>query len=90
MNVDDHPVRKAVMTGKAVTSQLVAVRNPGAHQLRWMLVNAEPLLREDGNLYMAICTYHDITERKHAEELRAAYEKLKKETEEREKAERHG
>ena len=68
LDVDGHPVRKAVLTGKAVTSQLVAVQNPGAQGLTWMLVNAEPLLREDGSVHMVICTYHDITERKVAEE----------------------
>jgi PAS domain S-box-containing protein len=48
LHVDDHPVRKAAMTGKPVTSRLVAVRNPGANELTRMLINAQPLLREDG------------------------------------------
>ena len=68
LDVDDHPVRKVALTGKPVIDQLVALRNPGANDLTWMLVNAEPLLREDGTLYRIICTYHDITERKQAEE----------------------
>jgi PAS domain S-box-containing protein len=77
LHVDDHPVRKAAITGKPVKSQLVAVRNPGAYQLTWVLINAEPLLREDASVYMVICTYHDITERKLAEEaLRKAHDEL--------------
>ena len=87
LNVDDHPVRKAAMTGKAVTGQLIAWRNPGAHQLRWMLINAEPLLREDGSVYMVICTYHDITERMLAEEaLRKARDELELRVQERTEA----
>ncbi|MDY9927175.1 GAF domain-containing protein [Methanosarcina sp.] len=38
LHVDDHPVRKAVKTGKPVKGQLVAVRNPGANELTWMLI----------------------------------------------------
>ena len=38
LHVDDHPVRKVMMTGKSVKSQLVAVRNPGANELTWMLI----------------------------------------------------
>jgi PAS domain S-box-containing protein len=69
LHVDDHPVRKAAITGKSVKSQLVPVRNPGANELTWMLVNAEPILKEDGSVHRVICTYHDITERKLAEEM---------------------
>ena len=68
LHVDDHPVRKAVRTGKPVKGQLVAVQNPGANELTWMLISAEPVLKEDGHIYRVICTYHDITERKRAEQ----------------------
>lgn len=68
LHVDDHPVRKAAMTGKPVKNQLAAVRNPGAKEQTWMLISAEPLLKEDGSVYRIICTYYDITERKRAEE----------------------
>lgn len=68
LDVDNHPVRKAVRTGKPVKGQLVAVRNPGSNELTWLLISAEPILKEDGHIYRVICTYHDITERKRAEE----------------------
>ncbi|HMK46612.1 MAG TPA: PAS domain-containing sensor histidine kinase, partial [Methanocella sp.] len=67
LHVDDHPVRKASTTGKPVKNQLVAVRNPGAGDLTWMLISAEPLLKDDGGIYRVICTYHDVTERKRTE-----------------------
>ena len=68
LHVDDHPVRKVGLTGNPVKDQLVAVRNPGANKLTWMLISAEPILKEDGHIYRVICTYHDITERKKAED----------------------
>lgn len=75
--VDDHPVRKAALTGEPVKNQLVGVRPPGATELTWMLVSASPLLGRDGNVEHLICTYHDITERKRAERaLHEANERL--------------
>ena len=77
LHVDDHPVRKVVMTSKPVKDQLVAVRNPGANELTWMMVSAEPVMKEDGHIYRVICTYHDITEQKKAKEaLLEAHEEL--------------
>jgi len=84
LHVDDHPVRKVVKTGKPVKGQLVAVRNPGANELTWMLISAEPVLKEDGHIYRVICTYHDITERKRAEEaLKKAHDTLEEKVKER-------
>ncbi len=51
LHIDDHPVRKAAITGKPVKNQLVGLRNPGANELTWLLVSAEPILKEDGQIY---------------------------------------
>jgi PAS domain S-box-containing protein len=67
LDVDDHPVRKAVLTGQAVRNKLVGVRLPSGGALRWMLISAEPVPRADGHRAI-ICTYHDVSERKVAEE----------------------
>jgi PAS domain S-box-containing protein len=67
LHVNEHPVRKAAITGKPVMNQLVGVRNPGANRLTWMLVSAEPLLNENNRNNMIICTYYDITESKNSE-----------------------
>jgi PAS domain S-box-containing protein len=67
LHVDDHPVRKAAPTGRAVRNKLVEVRLPSAGDLRWMLISAEPIPQADGRRAI-ICTYHDVTERKRAEE----------------------
>jgi PAS domain S-box-containing protein len=68
LEVDEHPVRKATLTRAAVRDMLVAVQCPGCTDRKWMLVSAEPLLDEEGNLQRLICTYHEITDRKQAEE----------------------
>jgi two-component system CheB/CheR fusion protein len=65
--LDDHPVRKAALTGQAVRNKLVGVRLPSGGALRWMLVSAEPIPRA-GQRRAIICTYHDVSERKAAEE----------------------
>ncbi|HMA97431.1 MAG TPA: PAS domain S-box protein [Polyangiaceae bacterium] len=68
LHVDDHPARKAALERKSVDNQLVGVRLPRGGELIWMLVSAAPLLRDDGTIENLICTYHDITDLKHAEE----------------------
>jgi PAS domain S-box-containing protein len=66
--VNDHPVRKASLTGKPVRNQLVRVKRPADGEELWLLVSAEPILKPDGRLHQMICTYYDITDRKRAEE----------------------
>ena len=67
LTIDEHPDQKAMMTGKPVRNRLVAVRNPGEKELKWMLISAEPMLKEDGSINMVICTYHEVTDLKNAE-----------------------
>ncbi|HWQ18780.1 MAG TPA: PAS domain S-box protein [Methanotrichaceae archaeon] len=67
LHVDNHPVRKAALTGKPVRNQLVGVRLPSGGDLTWMTISAEPILKPDGRVDLMICTYHDITERKQME-----------------------
>jgi PAS domain S-box-containing protein len=68
LGVDEHPVRKAARTRAAVRDVLVAVQCPGRADWKWVLISAEPILNAQGNLHRLICTYHDVTERKQAEE----------------------
>lgn len=69
LDVDEHPVRKAAVTGIAVRNRLVGVRSPLGGPIKWMLISAEPILKQDGRRGLLICTYHDITGRKQAEEI---------------------
>jgi PAS domain S-box-containing protein len=83
LHVDDHPVRKAAMTGQPVRNKMVGVRLPAGGDLTWMLISAEPILKPDGRIDMVICTYHNITERKRAEKaLQEAKEELEVSAEE--------
>ena len=68
LDVDEHPVRKAALTGKAVRDSLVAVKSPTDGPLKWMMISAEPILKSNGQMDAVICTYHDISERRRAEE----------------------
>ena len=61
LHVDDHPVRRAALTGKRVNNQLVGVRLPSGGDLIWMLISAEPIYNKNGELVKTICTYQDIT-----------------------------
>ena len=64
LHVDEHPVRKALITGKPVKDQLIGVILPSQSDLKWMLVSAKPLFTEKGEIDSIICTYNDITESK--------------------------
>jgi PAS domain S-box-containing protein len=68
LDVDEHPVRKAALTGTPVRDKLIAVKAPESPELKWLLVSVEPTVDAQGQIHRLICTYHDITERKQAEE----------------------
>jgi PAS domain S-box-containing protein len=67
LHVDDHPVRKAAITGKKVDQKLVGVKLPSGEEITWMLISAEPMFTEKGRIDRIVCTYHDITGQKKAE-----------------------
>ena len=67
LHVDEHPVRKVVLTGKPILNQIVGMKNPGSDVLIWILVSANPLLNVDGSINKIICTYNDITKIKKTE-----------------------
>lgn len=67
LDVDEHPVRKAALTGEPVHGKLVGVRPPGAAGLIWMQISAEPVFTADGRMQYTIATYNDMTERVRAQ-----------------------
>jgi PAS domain S-box-containing protein len=68
LEVDEHPVRQAVLTRTAVRDKLIAMQSPSRATPKWLLVSAEPILDAQGDIQQVICTYHDITEQKLAEQ----------------------
>lgn len=67
LHVDDHPVRKAAITGKMVSNQLCGVRLPSGGDIIWMLISAEPIFNNEGNIIKTICTYLDVTDHRIAD-----------------------
>ncbi len=84
LDVDEHPVRKTALTGNPVRDRLVGVRSPSGGPIKWLLISAESLRAGDGRVNALICTYHDITARRQAEEaLQEANASLEKKVEDR-------
>jgi len=61
---ETHPVPVAIKTKKSVRDIVMGVYRPLAKDRAWLLVNAEPMLDNTGNLINVICSFTDITEQK--------------------------
>jgi PAS domain S-box-containing protein len=68
LDLDEHPVRKAALTRRAVRDRLVMVRLPHGGDPKWLLITAEPLFDANSRMERVICTYSDLTERKLAQD----------------------
>lgn len=64
---DTHPVPQAIATRRPVRDVVMGVYRPIHKDRVWLLVNAEPLLSENGNIREVICTFNDISTRKQIE-----------------------
>ncbi len=64
----NHPVPTAIETKKSVTNVVMGVYRPVSKDRVWLLVNAEPLLDNKGNVKEVICSFNDITGRKAVED----------------------
>jgi PAS domain S-box-containing protein len=65
---EEQPVPVAIRTRKTVENIVMGVLRPLTKDRVWLVVNAEPLLDNNGNVIEVICSFSDITERKIAEE----------------------
>jgi len=63
-----HPVPKAIETRLPVRSVIMGVYNPIIGDRSWIMVDAFPQLNNDGTIKQIVCTFIDITKRKHAED----------------------
>lgn len=81
--VSTHPVAQAIATGKPVLHATMGVYRPATRDRVWLLVNAAPRSSPAGKVQEVICTFSDISERKHAEAaLRESEAALRKSQEE--------
>ncbi len=71
--VEDYPVTRALMTGKAQPPQTIGIHRPD-DSTSWAVFTAVPVLNEDGSVSGAVVTFLDITARKRAEEERLELE----------------
>lgn len=70
---DMHPAPVAIRTKQPVRNRTMGVYRPTDGSWVWLLVNAEPLLDEEGNVSNLICSFSDITERKKVEQLKTEF-----------------
>lgn len=65
---EDYPVNQVLASLRPLRNQVLGIHRPGRENDAWVLVNADPVLDEDGNLNQIIVTFIDITERKRTEQ----------------------
>ena len=71
------PVLVALKTQKPVTNLIVGVNRPLTGDRAWLLVNAEPILTDSGEVSEIVCSFSDITQRKAVEDkLTSLYQSL--------------
>ncbi|HMK24853.1 MAG TPA: ATP-binding protein [Chitinophagaceae bacterium] len=63
-----HPVPTAITTKRSVTNVIMGVYRPVTKDRVWLLVNAEPLLDDKGEIKEVVCSFSDITKHKAVEE----------------------
>ena len=63
-----HPVPQAIASGHSVRDVVMGVFRPALKDRIWLRVDAELQLDNAGKLYQVVCSFIDISRRKHAED----------------------
>ncbi len=71
----DRPLYKAAKTKKSVHAVVMGIYRPSLGDRVWLMVNADPMLDQDGNILHVVCSIADITERKKLEQ-KLLYDKI--------------
>jgi PAS domain S-box-containing protein len=69
---DQHPVPRAIATGRSVTGVIMGVYRPRTQDRVWLLVNAMVQPDQHGDVQSVVCSFADITARKRAEDAARA------------------
>ncbi len=73
LSVEEYPVACVFATGLPIRDMVLGIIRPLTNDRAWVLVNAFPEFKSDGQIRQVVVTFVDITERKQAEEkLRAS------------------
>ncbi|MGZ3888520.1 MAG: PAS domain S-box protein [Flavisolibacter sp.] len=68
VDLQDRPSYKALKTRKLVTDMVMGIWLPHKKERIWLLLSADPILDEQGQVLHVICSFTDITERKKLEQ----------------------
>ena len=60
---DERPLSRAVLKGELTQNEEVIIRHESG-EVRWLSVNAAPILNREGSIAAGVVVFHDITERK--------------------------
>ena len=61
------PVQQAIRERQPIRNIVMRIEHRESQNRRWLLVNAEPQISEDGSVERVVCTLSDITKQKQAE-----------------------
>ncbi|RYZ46756.1 MAG: PAS domain S-box protein, partial [Chitinophagaceae bacterium] len=64
---EERPSYKALQTRQLVKDVVMGVWHPKRQERIWILINADPILDENGNVVRVVCSFTNITERKKLE-----------------------
>jgi PAS domain S-box-containing protein len=78
MPLDEYPVERVLATKGPVVDQVGGVDRPARNDRVWVLINAYPIFREQGDIDHVVVTFVDITRRKQAEEALQRSEALQR------------
>jgi len=78
MPAKNYPVQQVLAKRKTIKDLIIGISRPGKRKIQWILVNANPIVDNEGNISHVIVTFMDITGHKIAEEaLRESEEKYR-------------
>ncbi len=62
--LEERPIYQAMYTKKMIKDVVMGVWHPGRKEHIWLILCADPILDNKGNLTHVVCSFTDITERK--------------------------